>query len=169
MSIDRFLLPLRKLQGDGVRFVVVGGLAVVLHGHMRLTMDLDLAVSLDDENVKRLVKSLSELGYQPRIPVDLQDFSDPKIRNEWIRDKNMKALNLWRSPDPFSALDILIETPLPFEVLYSDAESLLLEEIPVKVVSIPHLIEMKAAAGRETDKSDILALEALKKVIDEKD
>jgi len=164
MSLERFLLPLKRLKADGVSFVVVGGLAVVLHGHMRLTMDIDLAVSLSDDNIDKLVKSLTELGYEPRVPVALEDFANPELRNDWIANKNMKALNLWRPPDPFSSLDLVIALPLTFDDLLAASDSVILDETAFQVASIQHLIQMKEIAGRETDRSDILALKEIEKL-----
>ncbi len=164
MSIDRFLLPIRKLTEDKVPFVIVGGLAVVLHGHLRLTMDLDLAISLSDENIKSLVKSLTQAGFVPRLPISLNDFCDSQTRKDWINNKGMKALNLWIPPDPFSSLDIMIDIPIDFDTLLKDSQTMLLEEAEVKVASIDHLISLKEKAGRDTDKSDIIALRKIKEV-----
>jgi len=169
MSLERFLLPLKKLKADGVDFVIVGGLAVVLHGHMRLTMDIDLAVSLSDDNIAKLVKSLTELGYEPRIPVTLEDFAKPALRNDWITNRNMKALNLWRPPDPFSSLDLVIALPMAFDDLLSSSDSVVLEEVAFEVASIPHLIQMKEIAGRDTDRGDIMALIEIEKLRNEEE
>lgn len=169
MAIERFLLPIRKLTEDKVPFVIVGGLAVVLHGHMRLTMDLDLAISLSNNNIKKLVNSLTEAGYVPRLPISLNDFADQSTREDWIKNKGMKALNLWMPPDPFSSLDIMIDIPVDFNQLLSGSEKMLLEETEVHVASIEHLILMKEKAGRDTDKADIIALKEIQRIKDEKE
>ncbi len=161
MSIERFLFPLRRLHDEGVSFVLVGGLAVIVHGHMRLTMDLDIAISLEEENVIKTFSCLSAVGYLPRVPVILDEISKPGVLALLIQTKNMKALNLWRPPDPFSELDILVDLPIPFTELLRDSSIIDLEETKIHVASIPHLIRMKELAGRETDKGDIQALTAI--------
>ncbi|MCA1845773.1 MAG: type II toxin-antitoxin system VapC family toxin [Actinomycetota bacterium] len=61
------------LNRSDVRYVVVGGLAVVLHGHVRLTVDLDLAVDLEPREARRAVDVLTAIGLTPAAPVDLLD------------------------------------------------------------------------------------------------
>lgn len=59
-------LPLFKALNDAdVKYVVVDGLATVLHGYMRLTVDVDLVVDLAPEEITRAVRVLESLGYKP--------------------------------------------------------------------------------------------------------
>ncbi len=67
---------LHALEAAGVRYLVVGGVAVVLHGHPRLTADLDLALALDTGNVRAAFAALAGLGYRPRVPVTAESFAD---------------------------------------------------------------------------------------------
>lgn len=60
---------LGALERAGVRYLVVGGVAVVLHGYLRTTADLDLVVGLEPENVRRAVGAFRDLGFEPRVPV----------------------------------------------------------------------------------------------------
>jgi len=70
----------RKLNECNVKYLVAGGLAVNLHGVPRMTQDLDLLVELNEENILRILKALSEIGYLPRLPVRLEEFADKEIR-----------------------------------------------------------------------------------------
>jgi len=63
-----------------VRYVVVGGVAMVLHGHARLTVDIDLVVDLDDQPAARAIDALVGMGLRPRAPVNPRDFADSAIR-----------------------------------------------------------------------------------------
>jgi predicted nucleotidyltransferase len=54
---------LHLLKHHGVRFVMVGGLAVAVHGHERYTKDLDLLVDPSEANARRLGKALAEFGF----------------------------------------------------------------------------------------------------------
>jgi hypothetical protein len=87
----------RALNDAGVRYVVVGGLAVVLHGHARLTADVDLVVDLDEEQAKKAIDALVDMGLQPRVPVDPTEFADRSIREGWIRDRGMQVFCLLRT------------------------------------------------------------------------
>ena len=78
-----------SLDRADVRFVVVGGVAVVLHGHARLTADLDLAVDLAPEPARRVIDALVELGLRPAASVDPGGFADPATRELWIAKRGM--------------------------------------------------------------------------------
>ena len=76
----------RVLNAAGIRYVVVGGVATVLHGHARLTADVDLILDLEEKAAARAVRALTALGLRPRAPVDPEEFADARIRESWIRD-----------------------------------------------------------------------------------
>jgi hypothetical protein len=63
-----------------VRYVVVGGVAVVLHGHAGLTADLDLAVDLTPGAAANAVDTLVGQGLRPRAPVEPSEFAQPEAR-----------------------------------------------------------------------------------------
>ena len=63
-----------------VRYLVAGGLAVMAHGYLRMTRDLDLILALDGKNPEQALTVLDSLGYQPNAPVALMDFLDPRKR-----------------------------------------------------------------------------------------
>ncbi|MBI5500125.1 MAG: hypothetical protein HY907_07765 [Deltaproteobacteria bacterium] len=64
------------LNRGGVRYVIVGGLATVLHGFPRLTADIDLVVDLQPAEARRAIEALLRLGFRPRPPVDPYDFAE---------------------------------------------------------------------------------------------
>lgn len=144
-----------------MRLVVVGGVAVVLHGHLRFTADLDLALALDRENVLAAISALKALGFRPRPPVKAEDFGDPGIRETWIREKNMTVFSLWSESFPGTDVDLFADPPIPFEDLEARAVRLALAPLTVRVASIADLIVMKRKAGRPVDASDIAALEKI--------
>ena len=78
---------LSALNASRVRYLVVGGVAVVLHGHLRATADLDLIVQLGTENALDAVRVLEGLGFSPVAPVPATMFADPTARQSWIEDK----------------------------------------------------------------------------------
>lgn len=76
---------LAYLDAAGVRFVVVGGLAVVIQGHARLTVGIDLVLDLETENVRRAIEALTARGLRPLLPVNASDFVDAETRRRGWR------------------------------------------------------------------------------------
>jgi len=71
-----------------VRFVVCGGVAAVLYGVERMTMDIDMLINLDEMNFAIFIDLMSKLGLKPRAPVNPADLMDPGTRKRWIHEKN---------------------------------------------------------------------------------
>lgn len=145
----------REFSTLGIDYLVVGGLAVNFHGVPRMTYDIDLMILLEPQNIIRLVSRLSEWGYKPKIPVDPRDLADERKRNSWIRDKGMKALNFYSEKLPIGEIDIVLESPIPYQELKERSVKIDLGEIQVPLISIQDLIELKARAGREQDLADV--------------
>ena|SRR6266566_4073975 len=154
--------PLFKALNDaGVRYVVVGGLAVVLHGHARLTVDVDLVVDLDEGQALRAIDALVAMGLRPRVPVNPRDFATRSIREGWIRDRGMQVFSMFDPSNPMRVVDLFVDHPVPFEDLWSRSEEFELRDTTVRVASIPDLIHLKRLAGRPQDQADIEQLEAI--------
>lgn len=149
------------LNREGVRYVVVGGMAVVLHGYARLTADLDLAVDLDPTEAAKAVGTLTGLGLRPTVPVEPADFADPRVRASWVADKGMKVFSLRDPENPLRAVDMFVENPVDFGQLWEHSESMDLAGSAVRVASLPDLIAMKRLAGRPQDLEDVEALEEI--------
>lgn len=156
-EIERVLAALERA---GVRYLVVGGVAVVLHGFLRTTADLDLVIQLEPDNVRRALKALAELGYHPRAPVPAESFADPETREGWIRDKNLRVFSFWSEAGPLE-VDLFVEEPFDFEDVYRRAVRVPLREVEASVVPRRDLIELKRGAGRALDKEDVQRLQDL--------
>ena len=156
MKLASFEAIVRALNDAGVRYLVTGGLAVNAHGYLRFTKDVDFVIQLIPDNVKRVFAALGTLGYKPLAPVTAEQFADPVTREGWIRDKNMQVLQLWSDRHRETSIDVFVYEPFPFEEEYANALiKPLYGAIEVRFVSIPALIRMKEAAGREQDRIDI--------------
>jgi hypothetical protein len=140
------------------RYVIVGGVATVLHGYARLTADVDIIIDFDPAEADRTLRALAGLGLRPRAPVAITDLADASKRESWIRDKGMTVFSLWDPKDPMREVDVFVAHPIPFEELYRDSEVVLLGEHSVRIASIPHLIRLKRLANRPEDRVDIEAL-----------
>ncbi|MBK5306423.1 MAG: hypothetical protein JJD92_07025 [Frankiaceae bacterium] len=131
-----------------MRYVVVGGLAVVMSGHVRATVDLDVVVDLDPDAAARAMQALEGLGLQPRVPIAPRDFADPDVREGWIRDKHMQVLSFFDPQHPAREVDVFVSYPLDFETLVAGAVPTRIGDRIVPVAARHHLIEMTRAAGR---------------------
>lgn len=151
----------RSLERAGVRYLVVGGVAVVLHGHPRFTADLDLALALEPANVEAALTALEELGYAPRVPVPLRAFADPEQRADWQRTKGMTVFSLWSAQLPGTEVDLFVAEPTPFEPAWQRRLRADLGSVTVHVASIEDLITMKRRAGRPQDLQDVRELESI--------
>ncbi|MBI1950153.1 MAG: hypothetical protein HYS34_02165 [Acidobacteria bacterium] len=157
--------PLFKALNDaGVRYVVVGGLAVVLHGYARLTADVDLMVDLDEGQARKTIEALVRLGLRPRVPVDAREFADRSVREGWIRDRGMQVFSMFDPANPMRVVDLFVHHPIPFEELWSRSNEFQLQDTIVHVASITDLIHLKRLAGRAQDEADIVHLEAILKM-----
>jgi predicted nucleotidyltransferase len=152
---------LAYLEGAGVRFVVVGGVAVVIHGHVRLTADLDLVLDLEPANVRRTMNALDARGFRPILPVKAADFADEATRRDWVETRNLQVFSLVDPANPSITVDLFAKEPIPFPELWFRAEVIELGGHPIRIASLQDLIRMKRAASRPQDLIDIKELEAL--------
>jgi hypothetical protein len=153
---------LAALNEAGVRYLVVGGVAVVLHGELRITADLDLVVQLDFDNASRTMTTLERLGFRPRAPVTGTAFADASVRKSWIEQKGLTVFSLWSPAHPGFELDLFVSEPFDFDAVYGRALRVPVRATYAVVLSIDDLIAMKRAVGRGRDLDDVAALEALR-------
>ena len=144
-----------------MRYLVVGGVAVVLHGIVRLTVDLDLMVDLESKNLRRFIEAMKSLGYKPRAPVAASDLLDQEKRRQWADEKNMLVFSFYNPKKPYEVVDIFIDEPIDFDEAYSGRKTYKAGSLNIPVISIENLKKLKKSSGREQDKLDIEALKAL--------
>ena len=157
-----------SLQKNNIRFAVAGGVALVLHGVVRFTADLDLIVDLEPENLRRFIQTRTELGCRPRNPVNVEDFLNPSIRKAWKREKGMDVFSFVDPAQPMILIDVFIEEKIPFREVMPEIVPMTAKGITIPVISLRHLKRLKQDAGRPQDLADIEAIEALEKSEGEK-
>lgn len=158
---------LRSLLEKKVRFAVTGGVALVMHGVVRFTADLDLIVDLTTDNLRAFIKVIEDLRFRPRMPVDLYDLLDAEKRSQWINEKNMIAFTLYNPQYEIEEIDLLIKEFIPFAELTGELIWMKVKDITIPVVSRNHLKRLKGFSARAQDMADIKALEEIERLENE--
>ncbi|SCZ58108.1 DUF6036 family nucleotidyltransferase [Thiohalomonas denitrificans] len=167
MELTSFETITRALNDSQVRYLVVGGLAVVAHGYVRFTADVDLVLALAPENIVKAFEALEPLGYHPTVPVTAEQFANPETRRLWIEEKGMTVLNLYSDRFRGTSVDLFVNIPFNFEDEYDRALSgELVPGLTVRFVSLETLITMKERVGRP---QDLLDVEHLRMILAERE
>lgn len=157
-----FYQPLFKALNDAeVQYIVVGGLATVLHGYARLTADIDLVINLEQSEAEKAIKAITETGLKPRLPVDPMQFADAKTREAWFREKDMLVFSFFDPDNPLLILDVFVREPFPFKSMDERSVPMDIGGITIPVCAIQDLIAMKTGTGRTKDEEDIKYLQGL--------
>lgn len=157
-----FYLDLFKaLEENEVRYLLVGGLAMNLHGVPRMTMDVDLVVALDEANMDAFMRVATALHLQPVAPVALSELAKPEQRRRWRAEKNLVAFALRGPKSDGPTVDILIDPPIDVALALSRGERRTLGATSVRVASVDDMIHLKQAAGRAQDLADVEHLRRL--------
>ncbi len=142
---------LRALAAHGVEYVLIGGLAVQTHGHVRTTNDADLIPAPQPANLGRLATALRALDARVLNP------GQEEIE---ISARMLPKATIWQFATRDGGIDVLHEVPggRPYEELSARALRVALGDIEVAVVDLDDLIQMKLARGRPVDLADVAAL-----------
>lgn len=154
---------LQSLADARVDYVLVGGLAVQLHGFLRATVDIDLVLAMNDANLGRFIEVAKRFGLQPAIPVPIDALKNATQIDQWHREKGMLAFALREPQVGGSVIDVLVRPDVSFGKLMSNAVEGKLFGRSVMIASIDDLIAMKRIANRPKDQLDIAALEKVKR------
>lgn len=155
-----------ELEKRKIRYLIIGGVAVNLHGYSRVTNDLDLMISFEKENINKFIELIKDLGYTPKIPVDIKELANSDKREEWKKEKNMQVFSVRNPDNEFEYIDVMIQDHLDFEKAYKNRKIFADDKISVSVVSIDDLISLKQIAGRGRDLLDMKLLRKLKEQLE---
>jgi len=132
---------LKSLNSNSVEYLLIGGYAVGIYGHIRATNDLDIWVNVSPDNAARLDRTLRDFGFaQAALTPDL-----------FLVPNSVVRMGL-----PPLRIEILTSiSGVGFEACYAEKEMIQIEEIVVPVISLARLRENKAASGRAKDLADL--------------
>jgi hypothetical protein len=144
------------LDKGGVTYAVVGGYAVALHGAVRGTVDVDVAIQWTLKNLKNTENAFKQLGLISLIPITAENLFH--FREEYIQNRNLIAWNFYDPANPLHQVDIIINYDLKG---VSHTKPIKTPSGTIRVLSLNDLIEMKQASGRPQDLEDVKALKNL--------
>ena len=151
-SLERICAALRD---SGLRYAVVGGYAVALHGAVRGTVDIDLVFPWEERTLVLAESALNGIGLVSALPVSAGEVY--AFRDEYVANRNLIAWKFHNPNDPLEQVDIIIN----YDLTGKRTKRVELASGPVRVLSIRDLIAMKRESGRPQDIEDIRALEQL--------
>lgn len=157
---------LKAFHENRIEYLIVGGLAVNLHGVPRVTQDVDIVIALDEVNILNVNRVMRALGYVPRLPVNPEDLANETVREEWISRKNMKEFSFYHSRHDYRVVDIVLFYNSDYNTLKKNRVVKNAGGIEIYVASIDDLLSMKSFSGREQDLSDIRLLRKVKQYME---
>ena len=136
---------IQSLNDNHVRYLVVGGYAVALHGHPRYTKDLDIWIEMEPENVSNLIKALEQFGCGS-LGLKEKDFL-----------ASGQVIQLGQAPNRSDLLCTI--SGVDFGPCYESRVTIEVDDVTVTFIDLDNLKKNKAAAGRHQDLADLENLE----------
>jgi hypothetical protein len=146
-SFEKLLGILAK---SGVRLILVGGVAVTLHGYARLTEDVDILVDAAADNIQLLLATLADFGEGFAKELSVSDFDDSEGAIRIIEESEHCQIDI------FTRM-----TGRNYHDVSADADVFLLNGRKVLYASKAALIQWKQGSFREKDRLDVIALRNL--------
>ncbi|MDY6967639.1 MAG: hypothetical protein SVR08_03135 [Spirochaetota bacterium] len=165
-SNNYLLEMINDLFVNNIDFIIAGGVALVLHGIERMTLDLDISVSMTESNLNKLIITLKNMGLTPRVPVPAESLLDPVKRRSFVTDKNAMVFTFIDTNNPFRQIDIFLTDDLSYNALIDDTDILTINNNEIYVLTKNKLLELKERIDPKRDK-DIFDINQLKKLMTE--
>jgi len=137
-----------SLNSHGVDYLVIGGVAAIAYGVPRLTLDVDILIRPTPENAGTMLRAFEDAGFGTAALTN----PDELLVNEITIFKDRIRV------------DVQTRTPgIDFDAALARRHTIVVDEVPVQLVSLPDLIASKRAAGRERDLEDVRILESMQR------
>jgi hypothetical protein len=132
---------IESLNANQVRYLVVGGYAVAIHGHPRYTKDIDIWVEVSPENATNLMRALDQFGFGS-LGLTPADF--------------LEADQIIQLGNPPNRIELFTALPgVDFAVCYPLRVEIELDSIHVNFIDLENLKKNKRASGRHQDLADV--------------
>lgn len=158
----------KEFKKKNLNYVVIGGVAVGLHGYPRATGDLDIIILLQEDEIHKFIQAAKSLNLVPRLPVQLEDLISEETRKEWVEFRNMQVFSVYNPDNPLEHIDVKLTDSENFEKFIENRVIMKENEVEISVAHIDDLIDLKKSSGRERDLLDIKMLNQIKALRDEK-
>lgn len=136
---------IQSLNDNHVRYLVIGGYAVAVHGYPRYTKDIDIWIEMSSDNAARMVKALDQFGFAS-LGLRASDFLVPD--------------QIIQMGYPPSRIDIITTPPgVDFENCYASRLEVMIDRVAVNFIDLDNLKKSKKASGRLQDLADLENLE----------
>lgn len=145
----------QSLAAHGVRYALVGGYAVALHGAVRGTVDIDIVIDWTHKALRKTESALNSLGLVSRLPLSADDVF--AFRDEYVKNRNLIAWNFHNPADISQQVDVVITYDLTGKRRYRVPTV----SGPLFLLAKEDLLAMKKVSGRPQDLADVAALERL--------
>jgi len=151
-----FLLELcQSLDEYKINYAIVGGYAVALHGAVRGTVDIDLVVKWQLDQLIKIEQSMQKLGLVSRLPITAEDLF--AFKDEYVKNRNLIAWNFYHPNDASKQIDVIINYKLKNQKLVEKT----INSQTIKILNRADLIKMKQSSNRPQDLEDIKALKLI--------
>jgi predicted nucleotidyltransferase len=156
--MDPLIQILKRLNDNGVDFVLIGGMAAIAHGSPLLTRDVDVCVLFSDENVVRMLDAFRGIRPRLRHRPDRMPLPDDPERLHGLKNPYLET--------DLGNIDLLGELPgvCSAEELKDQTVTMDVGGFTCRVLDLETLIKAKTVAGRPRDKLAVMHLEAIRKM-----
>ncbi len=161
MDFGRAFSALKEYE---VQYLLIGGLAMNLHGVPRITGHLDLFVDLESENMKKFLNAVTSLDCGPKPPVDQDMLLCYDKRSALVEEKNMKVCTFVSLSAPSMEIDIQLDPPTDFMEMHKRKKVVSFGDEKIPVLSLDDMIHWKSGSKRRQDIYDVEALKAVSKL-----
>lgn len=136
---------IKALADAKVDFIIGGGVACVLHGVERVTMDIDLSVHMTPENLGRFIEVMAALKLKPRVPVSPAALLDPGFVRMMVEEKHALVFSFLDPDQPIRHVDIFLKADLAYEPLLPDSDLVDVDGVQVRIINRRRLLAIKLA------------------------
>lgn len=143
LSLLKIEKVFRALNESDIKYVLIGGLASIVYGVPRTTVDIDIAIEPTEKNIKKVIKTLSHIGLTPEIsePIEILGVGGTTFENEL-------------------EIDVLTDVPnIAFSELWEKRKIIVYKKVKLPVISLELHIALLRKIGRKKDLEDVKYLE----------